>query len=174
MKFPFSVSRQTQGIIATIHAVATWFMVGLIWTIHVLNYPQRGTAGKLTYQTDSESIYDALQSEHVDKIGKLLIVPWLTEGMTLIAILAIAFLGPNPKLRVAAVINAAAMSVVLLISGIWSAPAHGKLLDGFDPDVYDTLMAANLVRTIAWTICGIAAILILRDLREERDSDSAV
>jgi hypothetical protein len=30
------------------------------------------------------------------------------------------------------------------------------------------------VRTIAWTICGIAAILILRDLREERDSDSAV
>jgi len=174
MKFPFSVSRQTQGIIATIHAVATWFMVGLIWTIHVLNYPQLGTAGKLTYQTDSESIYDALQSEHVDKIGKLLIVPWLTEGMTLIAILAIAFLGPNPKLRAASVINAAAMSVVLLISGIWSAPAHGKLLDGFDPDVYDTLMAANLVRTIAWTICGIAAILILRDLREERDSDSAV
>ena len=173
MKFPFSVSRQTQGIIATIHAVATWFMVGLIWTIHVLNYPQLGTVGKLTYQTDSESIYDALQSEHVDKIGKLLIVPWLTEGMTLIAILAIAFLSPRPKLRIASVINAAAMSVVLLISGIWSAPAHGKLLDGFDPDVYDSLMAANLVRTIAWTICGIAAILILRDLREERDSDSA-
>jgi len=173
MKLPFAVNQKQLGILAIVHGVATWFMVGLIWTIHVLNYPQLGTAGKLTYQTDSASIYDAMQSEHVDKIGKLLIVPWLTEGVALIAILVIAFLGPRPKLRIASVINAAAMSVVLLISGIWSAPAHGKLLDGFDPDVYDTLMAANLVRTIAWTICGITAILILRDLCEERDSDSA-
>lgn len=136
-------------------------MVGLIWTIHILNYPQLGTAGKLTYGSDNEYIYDALQSEHVDKIGKLLIVPWLAEGMTLVAILGVAFFGSYRRLRFPALFNGVAMSVVLLISGIWSAPAHGKLLDRFDPDVYDTLMTANLVRTLSWTVCGVAALFLL-------------
>jgi hypothetical protein len=91
----------------------------------------------------------------------LLFVPWLTEGFSLIGIVALAFLGGRRTLRVPAVINGAAMAIVLVISGFWSAPAHGKLAEGFDKAVHDELMTVNLIRTLAWTVCGACSIWIV-------------
>ena len=136
-----------------IHLAATLFMVGLIWTIHYVHYPLFAYVG--------ESTYASFQAAHVERIGKLLFVPWLTEGITLIGVLALAFLGGHKALRVPAVVNSAAMAVVLVISGFWSAPAHAKLADGFDKSVHDQLMTVNLIRAIAWTVCGICAIWIV-------------
>ncbi len=133
-----------------IHLAATLFMVGLIWTIHYVHYPLFAYVG--------ESTYASFQAAHVERIGKLLFVPWLIEGITLIGVLALAFLGTHKVLRVPAVINGAAMAVVLVISGFWSAPAHAKLADGFDTSIHDQLMTVNLIRTLAWTVCGICAI----------------
>ena len=136
-----------------IHLAATLFMIGLIWTIHYVHYPLFAYVG--------ESTYASFQAAHVERIGKLLFVPWLTEGITLIGVLALAFLGGHKALRVPAVINGAAIAVVLVISGFWSAPAHAKLADGFDKSIHDQLMMVNLIRTIAWTVCGICAIWIV-------------
>ena len=136
-----------------IHLAATLFMVGLIWTIHYVHYPLFANVG--------DSTYASFQAAHVERIGKLLFVPWLTEGITLIGVLALAFLGGHKALRVPAVINGAAIAVVLVISGFWSAPAHAKLADGFDKSIHDQLMMVNLIRTIAWTVCGICAIWIV-------------
>jgi hypothetical protein len=139
-----------------IHLAATLFMVGLIWTIHYVHYPLFAYVG--------ESTYASFQAAHVERIGKLLFVPWLTEGITLIGVLALAFLGTHKVLRVPAVINGAAMAVVLVISGFWSAPTHAKLADGFDTSIHDQLMTVNLIRTLAWTVCGICAIwMVLSD-----------
>jgi len=136
-----------------VHAAASMFMVGLIWTIHYVHYPLFAYVG--------ESTYASFQAVHVERIGRLLFVPWLTEGFSLIGIVALAFLGSRKTLRVPAVINGAAMAVVLVISGFWSAPAHGKLAEGFDKAVHDQLMTANLIRTLAWTVCGACAIWIV-------------
>ena len=139
-----------------IHVAATLFMVGLIWTIHYVHYPLFAYVG--------ESTYASFQAAHVERIGKLLFVPWLIEGITLIGVLALAFLGTHKVLRVPAVINGAAMAVVLVISGFWSAPAHAKLADGFDTSIHDQLMTVNLIRTLAWTVCGICAMwMVLSD-----------
>jgi hypothetical protein len=62
-------------------------MVGLIWTIHTVHYPLFAHVG--------ESTYVAFQSEHVNRIGKLLLLPWLTEGLTLVGILLLAFFGQH-------------------------------------------------------------------------------
>ena len=129
------------------------FMVGLIWTIHYVHYPLFADVG--------ESTYISFQAEHVARIGRLLFVPWLTEGITLLGILVIAFLGGRKDWRVPAVINGAAMAVVLVISGFWSAPAHARLADGFDKSVHDQLMTVNLIRTLAWSVCGVCAIWIV-------------
>ena len=136
-----------------VHSAATMFMVGLIWTIHYVHYPLFAYVG--------ESTYISFQAEHVARIGRLLFVPWLTEGITLLGILALAFLGGRKDWRVPAVINGAAMAVVLVISGFWSAPAHAKLADGFDKSVHDQLMTVNLIRTLAWSVCGVCAIWIV-------------
>lgn len=128
-------------------------MVGLIWTIHVVHYPLFAKVG--------EANYVAFQAEHVDRIGSLLLVPWLTEGLTLLGVSAMAFLGGRRELRLPAAIGSVGMAVVLVISGFWSAPAHGELADGFDASVHARLMDANLVRTLAWTVCGVAATWVL-------------
>ena len=133
-----------------VHAAATMFMVGLIWTIHYVHYQVVAYVGETTYAS--------FQTAHVERIGRLLFVPWLTEGITLIGILALAFLGGRKAWRVPAVINGAAMAIVLVISGFWSAPAHAKLTDGFDQSVHDQLMTVNLIRTLAWTVCGACSI----------------
>lgn len=135
------------------HVAATFFMVGLIWTIHYIHYPLFAYVG--------ESTYTAFQAEHVERIGKLLFVPWITEGVTLLAIAALAFVGGREELRLPSLLNGFGMSIVLLISGFWSAPAHGELSDGFDASVHDRLLNANLIRTLAWSLCGISAVWIL-------------
>jgi len=128
-------------------------MVGLIWTIHVVHYPLFAEVGDATYV--------AFQSAHVDRIGKLLFVPWLTEGITLLALLWLAFIAGRRELRTPVMIGAIAMAMVLVLSGFWSAPAHGELMDGFDTAVHDRLMTANLIRTLAWTVRGLTAVWIL-------------
>jgi len=147
------VLQRNSRTLLVIHLAATLFMVGLIWTIHYVHYPLFAYVG--------ESTYTSFQAAHVERIGKLLFVPWLTEGITLVGVLALAFLGGHKALRVPAVVNGAAMAVVLVISGFWSASTHAKLADGFDKSLHDQLMTVNLIRTIAWTVCGICAIWIV-------------
>lgn len=143
------MTRTLSPIVVLIHLVATWFMVGLIWTIHVVHYPLFAEVG--------EASYVAFQAAHVDRIGALLLVPWATEGITAAVILLFAVGTRDRRLMPPAVVGAIAMGVILLISGFWSAPAHGELADGFDAEVHDRLMNADLVRTLAWTARGLTA-----------------
>ena len=150
------VLQRNSRTLLVIHLAATLFMVGLIWTIHYVHYPLFAYVG--------ESTYASFQAAHVERIGKLLFIPWLSEGITLIGVLALAFLGGHKALRIPSVINGLAMAVVLVISGFWSAPTHAKLADGFDTSIHDQLMTVNLIRTLAWTVCGFCAIwMVLSD-----------
>ncbi len=143
-----------------VHVAATLFMVGLIWTIHVVHYPLFADVGA--------SNYVEYQAAHVDRIGLLLAFPWLLEGLTLLGVLALAV--ERRDLRVPALVGAIAMALVLVISGFWSAPAHGDLADGFDAAVHDRLMTANLVRTLAWSVCSASALWVMaRVWRESSD-----
>ena len=137
-------------------------MVGLIWTIHTVHYPLFAEVG--------EAAYPAFQAAHVDRIGRLLLVPWAVEGLSAAALLAAALWGGVPRLRLPAVLGAIAMGIVLVISGFWSAPAHGDLSDGFDAAVHGRLMNANLVRTLAWTARGGLAVWAFAAVRSTHDN----
>jgi hypothetical protein len=143
------------------HVGASLFMVGLIWTIHVVHYPLFAEVGA--------SNYVEYQSAHVERIGLVLAFPWLLEGLTLLGVLLLAV--ERRDLRVPAFVGAIAMAMVLVISGFWSAPAHGELADGFDAAVHDRLMTANLVRTLAWTVCGASAVWVMARVWRESNDD---
>lgn len=128
-------------------------MVGMIWTIHLVHYPLFAEVGPESYVR--------FQAEHVERIGALLFVPWFTEGLTLLALLWFVTAQRRRDIAVPALIGAVAMAVVLIISGFWSAPAHGDLADGFDAAVHDRLMSANFVRALAWTVRGFCAAWIV-------------
>lgn len=147
------MTRSLSPTVAVIHLVASWFLVGLIWTIHTVHYPLFAEVGDATYI--------AFQAEHVERIGRLLLVPWAVEGVTAAIVLLVAIGARDRGLLPPALIGAAAMGVVLVISGFWSAPAHGELADGFDAAVHDRLMTADLVRTLAWTVRGACAAWIV-------------
>jgi hypothetical protein len=136
--------------VAIAHLAATWFMVGLIWTIHTVHYPLFAEVGA--------DAYVGFQAAHLERIGPLLVLPWLIEGVSAAALL----LAADRDIRRSAFAGAIAMAVVLVISGFWSAPAHAELTDGFDAAVHGRLLDANLVRTLAWTVRGVVAIDILR------------
>lgn len=140
-------------ILGIVHLVATWFMVGLIWTIHVVHYPLFAFVG-----TEE---YIAFQAEHVDRIGRLLLIPWAVEGFCVVALLVYAGRTRSRHLALPVLIGAVAMSVVLAMSAFFSAPAHGDLADGFDATVHADLMRADLVRTLAWTVRGGTAVWVL-------------
>jgi hypothetical protein len=161
----FAIKRYIRPLLIA-HLASTLFMVGLIWTIHTVHYPLFAHVG--------ESTYVAFQSQHVDRIGKLLFLPWLTEGITLLAVLVLAYFGNQRNLRLPAFLNGVGMAVALIISGFWSAPAHGDLADGFNAAVHDRLMTANLVRSLAWTLCGVCAIWIVARLWSSQVSDTQV
>lgn len=133
-----------------VHAVATWFMVGLIWTVHVVHYPSFAEVGP--------DEYVEFQAGHVDRIGALLAIPWALEGLATVGLIVQA---RSRRELVTVAIAAVAGGAILLISGFASAPAHGDLSDGFDAVVHDRLMAWNLVRTLLWTAKGVAAALLL-------------
>lgn len=140
-------------ILALVHLVATWFMVGLIWTIHFVHYPLFSFVG--------ESEYRDYQAEHVERIGRVLLVPWAIEGVCLAALLILILRGHYRKLALPVLIGAGAMAIILGISAFFSAPAHGKLADGFDAAVHSDLMLADLFRTLAWTVRGAIAVWIV-------------
>jgi hypothetical protein len=108
-----------------------------------------------------ESEYRDYQAEHVGRIGRVLLVPWAVEGLCVAALLSLAFRLGYRYLRVPVFIGAGAMAVILGISAYFSAPAHGKLADGFDAAVHSDLMLADLLRTLAWTLRGVVAVWLV-------------
>ena len=140
--------RNELGIIA-VHALSTWFMVGMIWTVHIVHYPLFAFVGNETYED--------FQAKHVDVIGRLLVAPWLVEGLSALTLL----LCLSGSLRKFAVIGALLMLSIMALSAFVSAPAHGELANGFDLEVHSDLMLGNLIRSILWTARGCVAAAIL-------------
>lgn len=128
-------------------------MVGMIWTIHLVHYPLFAEVGPESYMS--------FQAEHVARIGRLLLLPWLVEGVSLLALLWFVLVGRRRDIAIPVIVSAVAMAIVLVISGFWSAPAHGDLADGFDAAVHDRLMTANFVRALAWSARGVCAVWIV-------------
>ena len=123
------------------HLAATGMMVGLMWTIHHVHYP--------LFRLVGPDHYGEFQQEHMQRISRVLLIPWGTEVVTAGALFVAA---PDTELRVLALIGGLGVVAVAGITAVLAAPAHGRLLDGFDERLHRRLLRADAVRTVIWTL----------------------
>ncbi len=125
--------------IAMIHLAATGFMVGLIWTIHVVHYP--------LFSLVNEP-YRPFQEAHMSRITKLLVAPWGIETLSAAALVMTASTGTDRSL---ALVGLALLVAVVIVTGLGAAPIHGKLVDAYDETLHRRLMRVDLVRALVWS-----------------------
>lgn len=132
------------------HAVSTTFLTGLIWTIQVVHYPSFAEVG-----ADRFAAYEAA---HSARITVLIAGPWAVQGLTTLWLLV----APPPAVPSWLVWLAGLLAAVpVLVTLVWSVPAHGALSEGFDVAVHARLVTTNWLRTVAWSLHTVVAAVIL-------------
>jgi len=124
-------------------------LVGLIWVIQVVAYPQF-----LRVRKDGFADYHLA---HCWRIG-LLIGPLLfVEAVTALWLLLHGQRGVAFQISLGLIVGN------WLSTAIFQAPAHMKLMSGFDVAVIRRLIFTNWLRTLAWTTRGILlALMVIR------------
>lgn len=130
-----------------IHLAVTWMIVGLIWVVQILVYPQ--------FLRVAAAEFKAFHFAHCFRIG-LIIAPLLFVEIITSAWLLYA--GQQSPLFV---ISVALIPVVWLCTAVFQAPIHLRLMRGFDAPLIRRLLLTNWIRTLAWTARGILVSLTL-------------
>lgn len=136
--------------IVVFHAAATWFLVGLIWLIQVVHYP--------SFSAIDPDHYREFQQTHMRRMGQLIGGPWLIEGVTVLAVFALA---PTGTIRALAVIGGLLEAAVIGVTIGSAIPAHASLSEGFNDSAHRRLLRANRIRTYAWTLRGVVALAVV-------------
>lgn len=131
-----------------IHAAATWAMVGVIWTIQLLQYPQMADV--------PHDAFADFELKHQRRVSRVLALFAPLEMVTGALIVVEA---PDDPLRW---IAGAILAAIWVSTGFFYAPLHGRLAGGFDEALHRRLVVGNWARTVGWTLRGvlIAAVLM--------------
>lgn len=125
----------------SIHLAVTWMLVGLIWVVQILVYPQ--------FRKVAAAEFKDYHFAHCFRIG-LIIAPLLfLESLTSAWLL---YTGQRALLFV---ISIAHIPLVWLCTAVFQAPFHLRLMRGFDAPLIRRLILSNWIRTLAWTARGV-------------------
>lgn len=133
------------ALLLTVHALSTWFMVGLIWLIQIVHYPLFARVGRERFATYA--------STHTRLVSWVVGPPMLVEAASAAALLLWTPTGAW----------LACWGGALLLMAVWAStallqvPAHAHLQKGFDGAVCEGLVRSNWIRTGAWTLRGLVA-----------------
>lgn len=134
-----------------LNTVATWGMVGVIWTIQAVHYPMLASLSELRPA--------AAAAEHQRRITGVVGPLMAVEGVTTLMLLVNR---PGTMGTSSAWLAAALLAVALGSTILVQVPLHGRLAAGHDAEAAQRLTASNWVRTLAWTARGLllAAVLV--------------
>lgn len=131
------------NLIFLIHAGATLFLVGLIWTIQIVHYP--------LFERVGADGYAAYQTAHMARIAYVVAPVMLVELATAIYFVLVNYESFDAKYFWFG------LALVLLIwasTAFIQSPIHGRLAENFDLALANKLVLTNWIRTILWTIRG--------------------
>ena len=132
-----------------VHAAATWAMVGFIWTIQLLVYPMMVRV--------PGPAFDEFEQFHQRRVVAVL-APFAVTEVVSAAALAVVDTGVPRWLWL---FGGALLAALWIATGAFYAPLHGRLASGFDARLHHRLVRSNWFRTIAWSVRGALAAMML-------------
>lgn len=127
-----------------LNLAATWFMVGLIWFVQLVHYPQFAAVG-----ADGFVPY---HRRHQRFTTFVVAGPMILEGVTAVMLALRPSKVIDPRL---AWIGLALVGVISLSTTLLQIPRHTELACGFTPTACGRLCRTNWIRTAAWTARGV-------------------
>jgi hypothetical protein len=130
-----------------IHAVVTWALIGLIWTIQVVHYPLFEQVGE-----------DHFRRYHDRHMARIL---WLVGPLMLAEVGTAAALLYSGERSLWFILSLTALAVIWGSTALFQVPLHQQLEAGYESSLVHRLVRSNRWRTLAWTVRGICLIALL-------------
>ena len=128
----------------------TWFMVGLIWLIQIVNYP--------LFRVISKHGFVSYHESHVKRITPIVATVMILEASMAVSLLLI----PNPYTGSGLVlINLLFLGLIWLSTALLQLPMHNKLNTLKNPKTVNELITSNWFRTSVWSLKGFCGWLLL-------------
>lgn len=136
------------SLLFLLHVAVTWALVGLIWTIQLVQYPLFGRV--------KEDQFTGYHRGHMERItwvvAPLMLGECLSAGGLLLA-------GSRDPLFLASLLP---LAVIWLSTWLVQVPLHRRLEKGFTAEAHQRLVRSNWVRTLGWTLRGICVLMLGR------------
>lgn len=147
------------AIVLLLNVASTWFMVGVIWFVQLVHYPQFAGVG-----IDAFVPY---HRRHTRFTSFVVVAPMVVELLTSIALVARVPARVNPMLMW---IGVALVAIVWASTFLQQVPRHAELARGFDSTSCSRLCRTNWLRTVAWSARGIVTLVALASVVGVGDS----
>ena len=132
------------------HAAATWFMVGLIWTIQSVHYPLFARVGSPSFEQ--------YETEHTNRMARLLAIP---AGLEVATGLALVWFRPEGLDLAPVLVAGMVLAVIWITTALVQVPRHRRLQEGYDRIAVAQLVQSNWLRTGLWTARGVLVAAML-------------
>ena len=132
-----------------VHVAATWFLVGLIWTVQLVQYPGFRRVG--------EAELAAYHAHHCSRIAWI-VAPAM--GLELVTGIGLALDPPADVPTWLVHAGLALIAVIWTATAFVSVPLHSRL-SARNGAAIGALVATNWIRTLAWTARGVGVLFVL-------------
>jgi hypothetical protein len=122
-----------------LHFGFTCALVGLIWTIQLVQYPLFDRVG--------HEVFVGWHRAYTAAITRVVAPLMIAEGASAAWLLGVA--GRREPLFLASL---APLALVWSSTALLQVPLHTRLARGFDPAAHRQLVRSNWLRTLAWTL----------------------
>ena len=133
-----------------VNIFCTFFMMGLIWVVQIVNYP--------LFKNVGDKNFVLYHTKHVWRVTCVVAIPMFFEAISSIMLLYY----PHPHIPAQLILYGVALIFVVWLSTLFLlVPQHDALLKSFDIKAYQRINVYNWVRTVAWTLRGVICVIFL-------------
>ncbi len=130
------------------HFAVTCALVGLIWTIQVVQYPLFARVGPEAFPA-----WHAAYTRAITRVVAPLMLIEVAGALWLFALLG--------RREPAFLVSLALLALVWISTVFVQVPLHNRLARGLDPAVQRRLVRSNWVRTMAWSLRALLLFILL-------------